>query len=138
MIRRIRFRLYDCCLESDGAAAVVITTAERAKRSKQKPVYILGSAQGSGFRDGLPQPNIPEYTSASFTKLGPRIWEQSGVTPADVDVAQIYENFTGAVIMSLEDNGFCKRGEGGPFVEDRPQSTRTWPSRARRMQASCR
>lgn len=112
------FRLYDCCLENDGAAAVVVTTAERARDLRQKPVYILGAAQGSGYREGLTAPNNPGFVGANFGTLGARLWQQTGLRPADVDVAQIYENFTGAVIMSLEDNGFCKRGEGGPFVED--------------------
>src|SRR5262249_39341320 len=111
------FRLYDCCLENDGAAAVVITTAERARDLPNKPAYILGAAQGTGYREGLTAPNKPEYTGANFSTVGRRLWEQWGVRPDEVDVAQIYENFTGAVIMSLEDNGFCKKGEGGPFVE---------------------
>lgn len=111
------FRLYDCCLESDGAAAVVITTAERARDLRQTPVYILGAAQGSGYREGLLSVNKPEYTGANFTTLGMRLYEQCGVRPEDVDVAQVYENFTGAVLMALEEHGFCKRGEGGAFVE---------------------
>jgi acetyl-CoA acetyltransferase len=111
------FRLYDCCLESDGAAAVVVTTAERARDLPQKPAYILGAAQGTGYRESLLSPNKPAYTGANFSTVAARLWAQCGLRPTDVDVAQIYENFTGAVLMSLEDNGFCKKGEAGPFVE---------------------
>ena len=111
------FRLYDCCLESDGAAAVVITTAERARDLPQQPAYILGAAQGSGHRESLIWANKPEYTGSNFSTVAARLYEQCGIHPAEAQVAQIYENFTGAVIMSLEDNGFCKKGEGGAFVE---------------------
>lgn len=111
------FRLYDCCLENDGAAAVIVTTAERARDLRQKPAYILGAVQGSGYRESLLSVNKPAYTGANFSEHGRRLWEQTGVRPDEVDVAQIYENFTGAVIMTLEEHGFCKKGEGGPFVE---------------------
>ncbi|MDO8671516.1 MAG: acetyl-CoA acetyltransferase, partial [Dehalococcoidia bacterium] len=109
------FRLYDCCLETDGAAAAVITSAERAKDCKHRPVYIMGVSQGGGFRQvGA---NKASYETANFEEVAKDLWERAGVGPKDVDVAQIYENFTGMVIMSIENHGFCKRGEGGPFVE---------------------
>ncbi|HZQ38822.1 MAG TPA: acetyl-CoA acetyltransferase, partial [Dehalococcoidia bacterium] len=111
------FRLYDCCLESDGAAAVVITSAERARDLPQKPAYIIGAAQGSGPRENLISANKPGYTGSNFSTVAERLYAQCGHRPAEAQVAQIYENFTGAVLMSLEDNGFCKKGEAGPFVE---------------------
>jgi acetyl-CoA acetyltransferase len=111
------FHLYDCCQENDGAAAVVITTAERARDLRQKPAYIIGAAQGSGYRENLTAPNKPAYTGSNFSTVAERLYEQCGHRPAEAQVAQIYENFTGAVLMSLEDNGFCKKGEVGGFVE---------------------
>lgn len=112
------FHLFDCCLETDGAAAVILTTPERAKALKKQPVYIMGAAQGGGFRQGAGAHNKADYASANFGTVAPRLYGMAGITPKDVDVAQIYENFTGMVIMSIEDHGFCKKGEGGPFVAD--------------------
>ena len=110
------FRLLDCCLESDGAAAVVLTSAERAKDLKQRPVYVMAAAQGSGPRQwsAFIKPN---FDTANFEEVAKDLYERAGITPKDIDVAQIYENFTGMVIMSIENHGFCQRGEGGPFVE---------------------
>jgi acetyl-CoA acetyltransferase len=112
------FHLYDCCQENDGACAVVLTTAERAKHLKQRPVYVMSASQGSGYREGVGGHNKLQYTSANFGAVAKDLYARAGITPKDVDVAQIYENFTGMVIMSIEDHGFCKRGEGGPFVEN--------------------
>ena len=110
--------LYDCCQENDGAAAVVITTAERARDLKQRPVYIMGAAQGSGFRSGVFAGSRPDFVSASFTTVARDLYARAGVNPKDIDVAQIYENFTPMTMMSIEEHGFCKRGEGGAFVEN--------------------
>lgn len=111
------FHLYDCCLETDGAAAVILASAERARDMRRKPVYIMGAAQGSGPRQGAGAHNKPNYTTANFGEVAKRLYAMAGVGPDDIDVAQIYENFTGMVIMSIEDHLLCKRGEGGPFVE---------------------
>ena len=108
------YRLYDCCLETDGAAAIVLTSAERARDLRQPPVFILGAAQGTGPYGAH---NQDEYESANFRKVARDLWAQCGIGPQDVDVAQVYDNFTGQVITSLEDHGFCAVGEGGPFVE---------------------
>lgn len=108
------YRLFDCCLETDGAAAIVLTAAERAKDLKQKPVYILGAAQGTGPYGGH---NQDDYESANFRQVAADLWAQCGIGPKDVDVAQVYDNFTGQVITSIEDHGFCAPGEGGPYVE---------------------
>jgi acetyl-CoA acetyltransferase len=108
------YRLLDCCLENDGSAAVVLTSAERARDLKQPPVYIMAAAQGSGPRwTGFNQSN---FLSANFEETAKDLYARAGVTPKDIDVAQIYENFTGQVLMSIEDHGFCARGEGGAFV----------------------
>ncbi len=114
-------RLYDCCRESDGAAAVILTSAERAKNLKQRPVYIMGASQGMDFRGGVGFEQTwgkPDYPTANFEKVATDLYARAGVAPKDVNVAQIYENFTPMTIMSIENHGFCKRGEGGPFVEN--------------------
>src|SRR2546428_5812561 len=79
--------LYDCCQENDGAACVIVTTAERAKSLKQHPVYISGACQGSGFRSGLFGGSRPDFVSSSFETLGPELYKRAGVGPKDVDVA---------------------------------------------------
>ena len=99
------FHLFDCCQENDGAAAVILTTAERARDLQQKPVYVLAAAQG--FDPTYTDAPIPASGSANFRTVGRRIWEAAGVQPDDVDVAQVYENFTGGTLMSLVENGFC-------------------------------
>lgn len=115
-------RLFDCCLESDGACAVVVTTEERARDLKNTPVEILASEQGSpqGFAFGpFTNANVADdlYATGACEEMAGRLWGKAGLEPSDVDVAQIYDHFTGCVLMQLEDYGFCKRGEGGPFVE---------------------
>lgn len=114
-------RLYDCCLENDGACAVIVTTLERARDLKKKPIRILAAAQGGnpGWGDGaLGGHNMPvdEYGAGNGKTLAKRVYEKAGVTPADVDTVQIYDHFTGLVLMTLENFGFCGRGEAGPFV----------------------
>lgn len=101
------FHLYDCCLENDGAAAMLLVAAERAPEFPQPPCYLLGAVAGSQHRAGAPVHNAPLYASSSFTTLAPRLYEMSGIGPQDVDVLQSYENFTGGVLMSLVEHGFC-------------------------------
>lgn len=113
------FRLYDICLESDGACAVVLTSAERARDLKQRPIYIMGAAMGGG---PLPGPytfpyQTPEPGDAAANYFAKRLYEMAGISPKDIDLAEIYDCFTFAVIYQLEGYGFCKKGEGGPFVE---------------------
>ena len=109
---------YDCCLETDGALACVVTSVERARDLRQQPVLVHAVAQASG-----PNPvhlanynNTPamETTSVFCAKL---LWQRSALQPRDMDCAQIYDAFTPLVITGLEDYGFCRRGEGGPFTE---------------------
>jgi len=109
------FHLYDCCLENDGAAAVILTGAERARDLKQKPAYVMAAAQGSDYRQNAPAHNQPDYATSNFKTLAPRLYEMAGVTPDDVDVVQAYENFTGGVVMSLVEHGFCDPDEVNEF-----------------------
>jgi acetyl-CoA acetyltransferase len=110
------FGLFDCCLENDGAAALVLVPAERARDLRQPPVYLLGAAQGSGHRDGAAVQNHPDFATASFKTLAPRLYATAGVKPADVDVVQSYENFTGGVVMSLIEHGFCSYESANEFI----------------------
>ena len=116
------FRLYDCCLETDGACALVLVSAERARDLRRRPVHVLAAAEGgegawgaSLYTHAAPAPGYP---SANAAPVARRLWAMAGCGPRDIDVVQLYENFTGMVLMVLEDFGFCARGEGGPFVED--------------------
>ena len=115
-------RLFDCCLESDGACAVVVTSEERARDLAKTPVEILGSEQGApkGYGFGpFTNANIDDaiYATGGGEEMARRLWDKTGLSPGDVDVAQLYDHFTGCVLMQLEDYGFCERGEGGPFIE---------------------
>jgi acetyl-CoA acetyltransferase len=115
--------LYDYTMETDGAVAAVMVSAERAKDLKQPPVYIMGSANGGMGRWGsaifnyFQQPD-DYFASSGHRPVAKRMYEMAGVTPQDVDVALLYDHFSPLVIMQLEDYGFCGIGEGGPFVAD--------------------
>src|SRR5262247_3141114 len=111
------FRLYDCCMENDGAAALVLVSAERARDLRQRPAYLLGAAQGSEYRNAARGHNAPTYASASFTTVAPHLWEMAGLGPKDVHVVQSYENFTGGVLMSLVEHGFFAPEEANEFLQ---------------------
>lgn len=114
-------RLYDCCLETNGACAVLVTTWERARDLAAAPVPILSSVHGSsaGWSSGpLGAYNMPleRFASIGAANLARDLYGRAGVAPSDIDVAQIYDNFTGLAIMAMEDYGLCPRGEGGAFA----------------------
>lgn len=111
------FRLLDCSLESDGGAAVVVSAAAFAKDSPRRGVFISGVASGHPDSPGSITQR-PDMTSLGIAKAAKRAFDMAGVTHKDIDVAEIYDCFTYAVIRQLEDMGFCGRGEGGPFVEN--------------------
>jgi len=113
-------RLYDCCLETDGACACIVTTPERARDLAQKPALIRGVAQGSG----ADQESMTSFYRDDITALpelgivADQIYAQSGLTPDDIDAAIIYDAFTSIVLFQLEAYGFCKRGEAKDFIKD--------------------
>lgn len=112
--------LFDFCLETDGAVAVVVTSLERARDLRRDPVRILACSQGGGRDWGrsLYWMNMEDdvFVSSGHRPVAKRLYEMAGVTPADIDCAQIYDHFTPMVLAQLEDYGFCAPGEGGPFV----------------------
>ncbi len=108
-------RLLDCSLESDGAAAVVISAADRARDMKQPSVLVMGVAEGHPDSPSAITQR-PDLTTLGLAKAAPKAFAMAGVTHDDIDVAEIYDCFTYIVLCQLEDAGFCKKGEGGPFV----------------------
>jgi len=114
------FRLFDICLESDGACAVLVCGSEQARDLKQKPVYISGGAYGGGPNQGedfFDAIRWPDHSHNYARYIANDVWTSAGVKPADMDFAQIYDCFTYSVLMQLEGLGFCREGEGGPFVQ---------------------
>lgn len=105
--------LLDCSLVSDGGAAVILTSAERARDAKQAPVYLLGVGEGHNH-EHISQAR--SLTTSAAVESGKRAYEMAGVLPRDIDFAGIYDCFTPVVIIELEDLGFCGKGEGGAFV----------------------
>ena len=109
------FHLYDCCMENDGAAAMVLVSADRAKDFDHPPCYVLGAVSGSHYRAGASVHNTPDYATSTFKTLAPRLYDMARVGPADVDVLQSYENFTGGVLMSIVEHGFCEPEQCNEF-----------------------
>jgi len=106
----------DCCVVSDGGGACIVTTEERARDLPKAPVYVLGAAHTLTHALNVSQSD--DLTVASAARSGPLAMERAGVTHDDIDVLQLYDSFTITVLITLEGLGFCKPGEGGPFVED--------------------
>lgn len=112
------FRLYDCCPETDGAAAVIIAGAERARDLRQAPVAIVAAAQGLGPAYGVSAFQEDWFPGAFYRGVADTLWQRAGCRPADVDVLQLYENFTGPALMALCEMGFCAPEELEAFVAD--------------------
>lgn len=110
------FHLFDCCMENDGAAALIIMDAERARDLGQEPAYLLGAAAGASERFGAHAHNSPAYASADFTTVAEDVYRMAKVTPADVGSVQSYENFTGGVVMALAEHGFFTPREANDFL----------------------
>ena len=107
------FGLYDCSLNSDGAGAVVVTSAEHAKSLRQRPVLVKGFATHNNTKGWILEDHM---LSTGAVESGARAFRMAGLGPKEVDTAQIYDCFTYMVLTQLEDYGFCKKGEGGAFV----------------------
>jgi acetyl-CoA acetyltransferase len=109
-------RLLDCCLVSNGGVAVVVTSAERARDLRRPPAYVLGMGQG---HPGDPMRAGREPMVETGARLaGETAFHMAGIGPADVSACEIYDCYTYTVLVTLEDYGFCRKGEGGPFVAD--------------------
>jgi acetyl-CoA acetyltransferase len=116
------FRLYDCCQESDGACAVLLSTAPRARDLRRKPVHVLaagfGNDPGWGTGSGSHNMSAADYISSPAKTLSKRLYAMAGVDPSQIDTAQIYDHFAPFVLMQLEAYGFCSQGEGGRYVAE--------------------
>ena len=104
----------DCCVVSDGGGALVLTTEERARDLRQPPVWVLGAAAGQSHWN-ISQ--MPDYVRSAGAVCGPEAFARAGLRPDQIDTLQFYDSFTITVLVLLEDMGFCKKGEGGAFVE---------------------
>jgi len=111
------FQVYDCCANADGAACVILASEEKAKAISDKAVWLDGMACATASMSVLRRPHLVGLPSAE--KAAADAYAMAGVGPDDVDVADVHDCFTIAEIMAYEDLGFCKKGEGGPFVSDR-------------------
>ena len=107
------FRVFDCCYEVDGAVAIVLTSAERAADLPHKPVYLLGEADGNRFGGSVDQ--WDDMTSMYSRDTAPRLWSRTGLGPADIDVALMYDCFTFTIMATFEDFGFCEKGGVGEY-----------------------
>jgi len=103
----------DCCLVTDGGAAIVMTRADRARHLPKKPVYLLGAAAATTHMNIVA---MADLTRTAAIDSGQRAMAMAGVAPRDVDVVELYDAFTINTVLFLEDLGFCAKGEGGPFV----------------------
>jgi acetyl-CoA acetyltransferase len=108
-------RVEDCCLISDGGAAFVMTSLERAPDCRARPVLVLGVGEGRSAT-GTFWSQQPDLTATPQVFSAPGAFAMAGVAPEDVDVLALYDPFTIVSLMQIEDLGFCKKGEGGPFV----------------------
>lgn len=108
------FTKLHCCIRSDGGAAAVLVSADRAKDLKSKPVWVLGTGETTSH---MLTSQWDDLTVGPAAVSGPLAFARAGVSPADVDVAELYDAFTYMLLLTLEDLGFCPKGEGGAFVE---------------------
>ncbi|MDT4917048.1 MAG: hypothetical protein QOH89_1748 [Pseudonocardiales bacterium] len=108
------FTKLHCCIRSDGGAAAVLVSAERAKDLRSEPVWVLGSGETTSH---MLTSQWDDLTVGPASVSGPLAFARAGVSPSDVDVAEIYDAFTYMLLLTLEDLGFCPKGEGGAFVE---------------------
>ncbi len=105
-------RMLECCMISDGGGAIVIASADVARGCRQKPVWVLGGGEAIKYPE-----NGGDITASAAARSGPMAFGEAGVRPDEIDVATLYDSFTITVLTVLEDLGFCKKGDGGPFVQ---------------------
>ena len=110
------FNLYDCSRENDGACAVIVVSAERAKHMVKTPAYILSAPMGTFGGGGALEENIRPYSRAGQISVAQRMWAESGYGPQDVDVLKVYQNMTGLGVGSLIDHGFCTAENAGEVI----------------------
>ncbi|HLG00927.1 MAG TPA: acetyl-CoA acetyltransferase [Acidimicrobiia bacterium] len=108
------FTTLHCCIRSDGGGAVVLTSEDRARDTAKAPVWVLGTGEAVSHTT---MSEWEDFTESPAARSGRQAFERAGVTPADIDVCQLYDAFTSMVLLTLEGLGFCAKGEGGPFVE---------------------
>lgn len=108
------FTPLQCCIRSDGGAAVVLVAEDRVPDLPGKPVWVLGTGE---YASHVSMSQWEDYTSGPAAVSGPLAFERAGVTQADIDVCELYDAFTSMLLITLEDLGFCEKGEAGPFVE---------------------
>jgi acetyl-CoA acetyltransferase len=109
------FRLFDCCQESDGACALVLTSAERARDAAKPPVYIEALVYGTKLHANWHQ--WPDFSEVGAVAVADKLWAKAGLGPRDMDFAELYDCFTYSLLAQLEGFGFCAKGEGGPFAQ---------------------
>jgi acetyl-CoA acetyltransferase len=107
-------RLYDCCLETDAAVALVVVRAERARDLRAVPVLVSAATTGGGHT--LYSNHRGELTTSGAAAMAPRLFAMAGLGPDDVDVAELYDAFTPLVLLQLEDYGFCRKGDAAALV----------------------
>ena len=107
------FHIYDCCLVTDAGGAVVVVGADRAREFKKKPVWVLGSGEATTHQSIA---NMPDLTQTPARYSGQRAFDMAGVSRDDIDVVEVYDSFTYTALVTIEELGFCKKGEGGPFL----------------------
>lgn len=105
----------DCCLVTDGGAAVVMVRADRARDLRRKPIYLLGAGEAQEHHSIT---QMPELTETGAVRSGAQAYAMAGLGAKDIDVVQVYDAFTITTLLFLEDLGFCPKGEGGRFVQD--------------------
>jgi acetyl-CoA acetyltransferase len=110
------FRLFDCSRENDGAGVVLMVAGSHARDLRQTPVYLRAAAMGAGQGWGDLLENDADYASAGFASVARRLYHQADLTPQDIDVAQIYDNFTAQGVASMIDHGFCTHESAAAFL----------------------
>ena len=109
------FTKLQCCIRSDGGGAIVLASEERAKDCAKAPIWVLGTGEAISH---VVMSEWDDFTESPCVRSGKLAFDRAGITPDDVDICELYDAFTGMLLMTLEGLGFCKKGEGGPFVED--------------------